>query len=164
MKLLLPAIFLLLFHSLLSQERIVEEYPDIFVRAAEERKSVFFIFSSDFCGWCRVFEMYHASPEVKKILEKDYLFETIDITAPESESRDLWKHYEFIGIPAWLIFSSDKEMISDGRNEDGEPLGYPLSPGSMDAYIDAIKRSSRHIKKKQLLVLREKIVYCDESY
>ena len=164
MKLLITALLVLVFHPLLSQDRIVEAYPEVFVRASEERKSVFFIFSSDYCGWCRVFDKYHATPEVKKILGKDYLFKIIDITDPESESRDLWEHYDFMGVPAWLIFSSDKEMISDGRTENGEQVGYPLSPASMDAYIDAIRSSSRHIKKKQLLVLREKIVYCDEHF
>jgi hypothetical protein len=58
----------------------VDAYPELFARDAEERKSVFIIFSSEFCGWCRVFDMYHASPEVKRIQGKDYLFKTIDIT------------------------------------------------------------------------------------
>lgn len=164
MKLLIPALLLLVFNPLLSQDRIVETYPEIFVRATEERKRVFVIFSSEYCGWCRVFDMYHASPEVKEILEKDYLFKTIDITDPESESRDLWKHYDFIGVPAWLIYSADKEILCNGKLDDGEQVGYPLSQPGQDFYLDAIKSNSRHIRKKHLVVLREKIVYCDENF
>jgi len=62
------------------------------------------------------------------------------------------------------IYSSDNKLISNGREEDGEQIGYPLSPDSMDVYIKAIVEGSRHINKKQLDVLRKKIVYCDEHY
>lgn len=164
MKLLITALFLLVFHPYQSQDRIVELYPELFVKAAEERKNVFVIFSSDYCGWCRVFDMYHATSEVKEILDKNYLFMTIDISDPESESRDLWKHYDFMGVPAWLIYSSNKELLINGKLDDGEQVGYPLSQPGQDFYIEAIRRSSRHIKRKQLQVLRERIVYCDENF
>lgn len=161
MKILIPVIMLMLSQAILSQERIVEEYPEIFVRATEERKCVFFIFSHERCGWCRVFDNYHASPEVKEILDKDYLFQTIDITDSEA-ANDLWEHYNFLGVPAWMIFSPKKELLSDGRLENGEQIGYPLEPPGMDVYIDAIRSSSRHINKKELGILREKIVYFDK--
>jgi len=163
MKLLIPALLLLIFHPLLSQDAIVEAYPEVFVRAAEERKSVFIIFSSDYCGWCRVFDKYHELPEVKEILEKDYLFEMINISESDS-AKELWEHYDFIGVPGWLIFSSDKVLLSVGKREDGEQVGYPLEPAGMDVYIEAVRKSSRHINKKKLQVLREKIVYCDENF
>jgi len=37
-----------------------------------------------------------------------------------------------------MIFSSKKELLSVGRLENGEPVGYPLEPAGMDVYIDAI--------------------------
>ena len=160
MRLLIPALFLMVLQPIMSQERIVEEYPEVFVRATEEQSSVFFIFSHENCGWCRVYDRYHESLEVKEILDKDYLFQTIDITESES-AKELWEHYKFIGVPAWMIFSSKKELLSVGKDENGEQVGYPLEPAGMDVYIDAIRRSSRHINEQQLLVLREKIVYFD---
>lgn len=160
---MIPVLFLLLSQALLSQERIVEAYPEIFDRAAKERKNVFFIFSSDYCGWCRVFDKYHDLPEVKEILKKDYLFEMINISESES-GKELWEHYNYLGVPAWMIFSSNKKLVSNGKTENGEQIGYPLEPAGVDAYIDAIRRSSRHIKKKQLQLLCEKIVYCNEHF
>jgi hypothetical protein len=163
MKLFFPVVFLLLSQALLSQDRLVEAYPEVFARAAKEHKNVFFIFSHERCGWCRVFDRYHELPEVKEILEKNYLFEVIDITDSEPETA-LWEHYNFIGVPAWLIYSSKKELLFEGKSEEGKPVGYPIEPEGMDVYIDAIRKSSRRINKKQLQVLREKIVYCDEHY
>ena len=87
----------------------------------------------------------------------------IDITESES-GKELWEHYNFMGVPAWMIYSSDKELLSVGKNEDGEQVGYPLEPAGMDVYINAIRKSSRRINKKQLQMLREKIVYCDKHY
>ncbi len=163
MRVLYGLLFFLLFLPVWSQDKIVEEFPEVFVRAAEEQKSVIFIFDHPNCGWCRVFDNYHASPEVKEILDPEYLIQKIDISESES-GKELWEHYNFVEVPAWRIYSSDKELISDGREENGEQIGYPLSPDSMDAYIKVIKDSSRHINKKQLDVLREKIVYCDEHF
>ena len=164
MKLPISVLLLLVSQMAVSQDRIVEAYLELFVRAAGERKNVFVIFSSDNCGWCRVFEMYHKSPEVKKILEKNYLFKTIDITDPESESRALWAQYDFIGVPAWRIYSSDKILLFNGIREDGEQMGYPLSQPGQDVYIDVIRSTSRRIKRKELLTLRKMILYCDEHY
>ena len=161
MRLLIPALFLMVLQPIMSQERIVEEYPEVFIRATEEQRSVFFIFSHENCGWCRVFDRYHESPEVKEILDKDYLFQTIDITESES-AKELWEHYQFIGVPAWMIFSSKKELLSVGKDENGGQVGYPLEPPGMDVYIDAIRSSSRQINKKELGILREKIVYFDK--
>ncbi len=163
MKLLFPALFLLFSQAMLSQDWLVEAYPEIFERAAREQKNVFFIFNHENCGWCRVFDRYHEQPEVKEILEKNYLFEVIDITDSEP-GKKLWEHYGFKGGPAWLIYSSDKELLYTGKMEDGEQVGYPLEPDGMDVYINAIRNSSRHINKKQLRVLRKKIVYCDKHY
>jgi hypothetical protein len=163
MKLLYPVLLMLLAQALLSQDRIVEAYPEVFDKAAREQKNVFFIFSHERCGWCRVFDMYHETPEVKEILEKDYLFEIIDITDSEPLT-ELWKHCGFTGVPSSLIYSPGKELLFDGKTEEGNPVGYPLSPGSMDAYINAIRESSTRISEKQLKVLRKKIVYCDKHF
>jgi hypothetical protein len=168
MKRLFPVLFLLLSQALLppallSQDGIVEAYPEIFVKAAEEQKNVFIVFSHQNCGWCRVFDRYHETPEVKEILEKNYVIEIIDITDSESKTA-LWKQYDFIGVPGWLIYSSDKELLSNGKMEDGEQVGYPLEPEGMEMYINAISETSRHVSKKELRVLRKKIVYCDKHY
>lgn len=163
MKLSYLVLLLSLSQALLSQDRIVEAYPDVFEKAVKERKNVFIIFSHERCGWCKIFDIYHETPEVKKILEKNYLFETIDITDSEPLT-ELWEHYNFIGVPAWLIYSSDKELLFNGKNDEGKVLGYPLEPDGMELYINAIRNSSRRINEKQLQVLRDKIVECDKNF
>jgi len=117
MRVLYGLLFFLLFLPVWSQDKIIEEFPEIFVRAAVEQKSVIFIFDHPNCGWCRVFDNYHASPEVKEILDPEYLIQKIDISESES-GKELWEHYNFVGVPAWRIYSSDKELISDGREEN----------------------------------------------
>ncbi len=161
MKALYMLLFLLLFQALGAQEKIVEEYPDVFVKAVEEKKSVMIIFDHPNCGWCRLFDKYHALPEVKEILSKDYLIQKIDIS---ESGEELWEYYNFRGVPGWLIFSSKRDLISDGKTVDGEQIGYPLKQTEMDAYIEIIRKSSRHISKRQLAVLRKKIVFCDANF
>ncbi len=158
MKLTAIALFLLIFQTVVSQERIVEEFPEVFVRAAEEQKSVIFIFDHPNCGWCVVFDNYHASPEVKEILDPEYLIHKIDISDSDS-AMSLFEHYNFRGVPTWMIYSSNKELFTDGYYENGFYEGYPDGPEGSAMYQDAISKTSRHIKKKQLRLLGEKLEY-----
>ena len=158
MKALLVVLFLLVFQTVRSQEKLVEEFPDVFVTAAEEQKSVVFIFDHPNCGWCRVFDNYHASPKVKEILDPEYLIQKIDISEFET-GMSLYEYYEFPGVPVWIIFTSRNEVISNENSENGFFIGYPCRPKNVELYLDAISKSSRHITKKQLHLLGEKLVH-----
>jgi len=154
---------MLIFQTVVSQEKIVEEYPQAFIRALKEQKNVIFIFSHENCGWCRIFDRYHADPDVKEILGKEYLIHKIDISDTVS-GKSLFEHYKLPGIPVWMIFNSKKELLSDGKYEDGDVVGYPIEPPGMEIYLEAIRRTSGHINEKQLQLLGEKLVYFDKEY
>jgi hypothetical protein len=162
MKLLIPALLMLISQALLSQEKIVEDYPEVFIRAAKEQKSVIFIFCHQNCGWCRLFDKYHASPEVKDILDKEFLIWKIDISKSESALM-LFEYYKLPGVPAWMIFNSNSELKSDGKYENGGLVGYPIEPVGMEIYLEAIRRTSRYINEAQLRLLSEKLVYFDSQ-
>ena len=74
----------------------------------------------------------------------------------------LFEHYNFPGVPAWMIYSSDKELKSDGKYDSGFIVGYPNDPEGMAIYLDAIRSSSRHIGKKKLRLLAEKLEFFDK--
>jgi hypothetical protein len=162
MKFLIPVLLLLMAQPLLSQDKIVEEYPEVFLRAAREQKSVIFVFCHPNCGWCRLFDKYHASPDVKDILDKEYLIWRIDISESES-AMNLFEAYKLPGVPAWMIYNSNRELMSDGKYPNGDLVGYPIEPGGMEIYKEAIVMTSRYINEKQLGLLGEKLVYLESQ-
>lgn len=162
MKLVIPALLLLMVQPLLSQDKILEEYPEVFLRAAREQKSVIVVFCHQNCGWCRLFDKYHASPDTKDILDKEYLIWRIDISESES-AKMLFEVYKLPGVPAWMIYNSNRELMSDGKYPNGDLVGYPIEPGGMEIYMEAIRMTSRYINEKQLGLLGEKLVYLESQ-
>lgn len=156
----IPALLVLMLQPALSQDKIVEEYPEVFLRAAREQKSVIVIFCHAHCGWCRLFDRYHASPDVKEILDREYLISRIDISESESGKR-LFEYYELRGVPAWMIYNSNRELIFNGKYPNGNLVGYPIEAVGMEIYLDAIRTTSDYISEDQLRVLGEKLVYIE---
>ena len=70
-KWLIPALLVLILQAAHSQDNIVEEYPEVFLRASREQKRVIVVFCHANCGWCRLLDKYLACPDVKEILERD---------------------------------------------------------------------------------------------
>ena len=157
---LIPALLVLVLPQALSQDKIVEEYPEVFIRAAREQKSVLVVFCHANCGWCRLFDKYHACPDVKEILDKEYLISRIDISESESGKR-LFEYYELPGVPAWMIYNSNRELIFNGKYPNGKLVGYPIEPVGMEIYLDAIRMTSIDINEDQLRILAEKLVYIE---
>ena len=160
MKWLIPALLVLMLQPAPAQDKIVEEYPEVFLRAAREQKSVIFVFCHANCGWCRLFDKYHASPDVKEILEKEYLISRIDISESES-GKKLFEYYALPGVPAWMIYNSNRELIFNGKYPNGSLVGYPIEPVGMEIYLDAIRMTSSYINEDQLRMLGEKLVYIE---
>lgn len=162
MKLMIPVFLMVMVQPSLSQDKIMQEYPEVFLRATREQKSVIFVFCHQNCVWCRLFDKYHACPEVKDILDKEYLIWKIDISESESAMM-LFESYELPGVPAWMIYNSNRELMSEGKYPNGGLVGYPIEPVGMEIYMEAIRRTSRYINENQLGLLGEKLVYFDSQ-
>jgi len=162
LKILIPAFLLLILQPVVAQDKIVEDYPDVFLRAARQQKCVIFIFCHQNCGWCRLFDQYHACREVKDILDKEYLIKKVDISKSET-ARMLFDLLELPGVPAWMIYNPNRELLSDGKYPNGKLVGYPIEPVGMEIYLEAIRRTSRYINEQQLSLLGEKLVYFDSK-
>jgi len=94
---------------------------------------------------------------VKEILEKEYLISRIDISESES-GKMLFEYYELPGVPAWMIYNSNRELMFDGKYPNGSLVGYPIEPVGMEIYLDAISMTSSYINEEQLRRLGEKLV------
>jgi len=142
--------------SVSAQDKMLDKYDNIFSEATINEKNVILVFGHKHCGWCRVFDSYHASPEVKVILETEYIIHKIDIIESKI-GRALFDHYRLQGTPAWMIFSFDKKLLANGKDSNGKNVGYPYKQSEMANYLSSIQKSSKKINENELQVLSAKL-------
>lgn len=130
--------------SVYAQEKALKEYDQIFIEAKKADKNVVFVFGHKHCGWCRVFDRYHADAGIKEILEIDYIIHKIDIIESRAGKR-LYNQYKLPGTPAWMIFDSEEKLLSDGKNENGLIIGYPYKQSGIELYFGEIRKTSDRI-------------------
>ncbi|MGP8239653.1 MAG: DUF255 domain-containing protein [Limisphaerales bacterium] len=122
-------------------------------QAANESKAVFIKSGHPECGWCRVFDRYHSSPEVQRILGKYYIIVAIDIKyMPDGKST--FSKYAQPGSPSWVIVSPQKQLIVDSYAPGGN-VGYPGSPEEAAYYIAALKKATPSITEEELHTLSQ---------
>jgi len=122
-------------------------------QAANESKAVFIKSGHPECGWCRVFDRYHSSPEVQRILGKYYIIVAIDIKyMPDGKS--IFSQYSQPGSPSWVIISPQKQVIVDSYAPGGN-VGYPGSPEESAYYTAALKKATPSITEEELHTLSQ---------
>lgn len=142
--------------SLSAQSPELTPYDPVFEEALKTDKQVILVFGHEFCGWCRIFDRYHADPEIKEILDPEYVIHKIDILESKTGEK-LFSHYHLNGTPVWMIFSADKELLADGKDDSGRIIGYPYTQTEIAEYLSCIRETSRNIGDPQLEVLRQKL-------
>ena len=156
MRLTILISFLLASLTMSAQDNVLKEYEHLFIEARNENKNVILVFGHKHCGWCRVFDRYHDSPEVKIILEPEYIIHKIDIIESKP-GRKLFDFYKLQGTPVWMIFDSKQELLSNGKDLNGNIVGYPLKQTEIDIYLSEIRKTSNEIHDQDLQVLNSKL-------
>ena len=107
---------LLLLTSASAAERPAPEWlewsPQVFERAAREKKFVLLDLGAVWCHWCHVMdEKTYADPAVRALLASRYLAVRVD----QDSRPDLANRYEDYGWPATVVFASDGSEIVKRR-------------------------------------------------
>lgn len=124
-------------------------------KAASESKLVFLKAGHPQCGWCVVFDRYHHSEEVQKVIEKYYVVVAIDtVNMPDGEAQ--FSAFAKVGAPSWVIIQSDRQVVIDSYNH-GRNVGFPGAPEETAYYLAALKKATPAISDDELSVLRKKI-------
>ena len=140
-------------------------------QAAQEKKNVFIIFSASWCGWCHRMDSAMNDKACKKFFDDNYIIRHLIV----SESRDkknlenpgakellISHHGEGQGIPFWLIFDSNGNLLADSQirpdgaslSEKGENVGFPAKEDEMNQFIAALKKTSS-LSRSQLDIIEK---------
>lgn len=158
--------FLLLFVGLIPTfgAEIKKDYPPTAAhdaleaackQAAAESKLVFVKSGFPECGWCRVFDRYHAAREVQEIVGKYYVVVAID-TSYMPDGRAVFSKLARPGAPSWVIITPEKKPIIDSHASN-DNVGYPLQPEETKHYTAALKKATPQIADRELQILSQQI-------
>ena len=117
-------------------------------KARQDSKLVFMKSGFPACGWCRVFDRYHDSPETKEILEKYYVIIKID-TENMPDGKAVFSQFAEPGAPSWVIVTPDRKKVIDSYDSTGN-VGYPSAPNEIAYYLKALKKATPQITQAEL--------------
>ena len=124
---------------------------DACATARKDSKLVFVASGFKECGWCRVFEKYHALPEVSQILGKYLVNVKIDTTYMP-DGKEVFSKMAKPSAPSWVIVTPDRKPIVDSYADSGN-VGYPVEPNEIAHYVKALKQAAPKITEDEIKTL-----------
>ena len=152
--------------QVIAQKSTDEVLDEAFSAAQQEDKEVLVIFHASWCSWCKRMEKQLEDPEIRKSMHDT--FEITYLTVKESKDKKdlenpgaqafLEKHGGGkSGIPFWLIFDKDRNLLTSSLDDKGNNLGCPYSPEEVTAFTQKLKKYTS-LSAKQLAKLEQVFV------
>ncbi len=140
-------------------------------QAAKENKNVFVMFHASWCGWCHKMDKSMNDAACKKFFDDNYVTchlvtdESMDkknLENPGAAEMKIKYHGEGLGIPFWLVFDKDGNLLSDSKirkegegPEKGDNAGCPATEKEVSFFIDVLKKTST-LNSDQLEIIRKR--------
>jgi len=152
----------------LSADEILQE---AYQQAKHEKKNVFIMFHASWCGWCHKMDSSINDVSCKKYFDDNFVIR--HIVVDESDGKKQLenpggaalrnKYYgEGQGIPFWLIFDENGNLLSDSKirkegdgPEKGDNAGCPANEKEVDFFIAVLKKTST-INSNQIEAIRKR--------
>lgn len=111
------------------EENAEQKLNELIAIAKKQHKNIFIQAGGNWCGWCLRFNYFvHNVPELKNILDKNYLYYHLNYS-PENKNEAVFSKYtdkdKRYGYPFFIILSSKGELLcvqESGIFEEG--MGY----------------------------------------
>jgi thioredoxin-related protein len=126
--------------------------------AALEDKNVFIMFHASWCGWCNRMDTSMNDDVYKDFFNDNYVIRHLVVNEspakkhlenPGAEELKVKYHGEGQGIPFWLVFDKDGNLLADSKirkqgdgPEDGDNAGCPATEKEVDFFLSVLKKTS----------------------
>jgi len=153
---------LLFFNGVFAQEstKSTEQILDTaFQQAKTENKNVFIMFKASWCGWCKKMEARMNDESISKYFTDNYVIQHLVVleSAKNKDSENLGSEGllnkyggKNQGIPFFLIFDSEANLLADSKmiageeilKSEGDNIGCPGTDEEIDAFIFKLQQTS----------------------
>jgi len=140
-------------------------------KAGKENKKVMVIFTASWCGWCHRMKKNMDEADVKPFFNQQ--FETLLITvleSPDKKSLETPGGAAFFtkyggdgkGIPFWLVFDKNGNLLADSMKPDGSPegkanTGCPYEKDEVAYFIEVLKKTTT-LNEDQLQIISQRFI------
>jgi len=143
-------------------------------QAAIENKNVFIIFHASWCGWCHKMDRAMNDASCKDLFSNNYVIRHIAVNEAEDKKhlenpggQELLKKYhgEKQGIPYWLIFDKNANLLADsqkrpegaGFETPGQNTGCPATKDEVASFIHVLQKTSS-LDPNQLATIAQRFI------
>jgi thioredoxin-related protein len=167
---LFPVLLLLVSVSVLGQTGKPDSAQNILKAAVAEarssNKSVFLMFHATWCKWCKRLDAALESPEIKPIIDKNYVIARLDVqergekiqTHENPGGKEILANFGGTqsGLPFIVFLNKKGKMIANSNvMPENQNIGYPGSKEEIAAFIKLLKLSAPHMTDEQRTVISE---------
>jgi hypothetical protein len=126
------------------------------VKAKQDGKQLFVLFTSPDNEWSDRFDKFHADPDVRRALDRHLILLRIDkIDTPGGDylyhvhgGRDTW--------PAFAILDPRGMALADSGS-GADNIGFPVKPHEVEAYFEALNTACPKLTEDEAEILRDKL-------
>lgn len=139
--------------------------------AGANKKNVLLMFHASWCVWCHRMDTSLNDPAVKPFFDKNYIITHLvvlesaakkQLQNPGAEAMMEKYHGKGQGIPFWLVFDPQGNLIADSRirkegqgPEEGDNCGCPALEKEVSYFISVLKKSST-MNEAELEIVRKR--------
>lgn len=144
---------------------------EAYQQASKENKNVFVMFHASWCGWCHKMDTSMNDVSCRQYFKDNYVIVHLVVNEskdkkqlenPGAEELKTKYHGEGQGIPFWLVFNKEGQLLADSKMrksnegpEAGENTGCPASEKEVEYFVAVLKKTSV-LSDEQEIVIRKR--------
>lgn len=149
-----------------------EIMQNAYKQARKENKNLIVLFHASWCKWCHKMDSSMTDKSCRNFFQENYVIchltvdEAKDKKNLETPGADEFRkkyHGENAGLPFWLIFAKDGNLLADSKirpvgaslDANGESMGCPSTPEEVAYFVKLLKQTSI-LNDSQLKIIAER--------